>query len=196
MPRAERNFQDGGIYHILNRGNGRQRVFRKDGDYLAFLKLLGEMKEQYGVVLYAYCLMPNHFHLLVKARQGEELSPAMQWFETTHVRRYHQHYRSSGHLWQGRFKSFEVSGDEYCLTVARYIEGNPVRAGLVETAVDWVWSSHRGRCRLQQDMLVEPLPVQLQGDWTQYVDTPLTPSELAKVRKKREATQPATQLQT
>ena len=188
MPRAERKFQDDGIYHILNRGNGRQRVFQKDGDFLAFLKLLGQMKEQYGIVLYAYCLMPNHFHLLVKAAQGEELSPAMQWFLTTHVRRYHQHYRTSGHLWQGRFKSFEVSGDEYFLTVARYIEGNPLRAGLVDTAVDWVWSSHRGRCNLQQDQLIEPLPVPWVGDWTHYVDTPLTPSELAKVRKKRQPT--------
>ncbi|GFO65284.1 transposase [Geomonas paludis] len=186
MPRPTREFQDDGIYHVLNRGNGRQRVFQKDGDYLAFLKLLAETKEQHGITLYAYCLMPNHFHLLLKARQGEELSPAMQWFQTTHVRRYHQHYHSSGHLWQGRFKSFEVQGDEYFLTVARYIEGNPVRAGLVETAVNWVWSSHRGRCGLQKDLLAEPLPVPWVGDWTAYVDTPLTPSELAKVRNKKQ----------
>jgi putative transposase len=105
---------------------------------------------------------------------------------TTHVRRYHQHYQSSGHLWQGRFKSFEVRGDEYFLTVARYIEGNLTRAGLVETAVNWVWSSHRGRCGLQKDLLIEPLPVSWVGDWSQYVDTPLTPSELAKVRKRKE----------
>jgi putative transposase len=186
MPRIARKVDDEGIYHILNRGNGRQRVFHKDGDYMAFLKLLGQMKELYGIGLYAYCLMPNHFHLLVKATQGEELSRAMQWFMTTHVRRYHLHYRSSGHLWQGRFKDFEVQGDEYFLTVARYIEGNPVRAELVETAVNWVWSSHRGRCGLQKDLLIEPLPVSWVGDWTQYVDTPLTPAELAKVRKKKE----------
>ena len=186
MPRDLRKFIDHGIYHILNRGNDRQRVFRKDGDYLAFLKLLGEVIEQYRIDLYAYCVMPSHFHLLVKASQGEELSPAMQWFLTTHVRRYHQHYRTSGHLWQGRFKSFEVLGDEHFLTVARYIEGNPVRAGLVETAVNWVWSSHRGRCGLQQDLLIEPLPVSWKGNWTEYVDTPLTPSELAKVRNKKQ----------
>lgn len=186
MPRATRLVEDGGIYHILNRGNGRQRVFHKDGDYLAFLKLLGQMKDLYGIDLYAYCLMPNHFHLLVKAAQGDELSRAMQWFLTTHVRRYHQHYNSSGHLWQGRFKSFEVQGDEYFLTVARYIEGNPVRAGLVETALNWVWSSHRGRCGLQKELLIESLPVPWVGDWAKYVDTPLTPVELAKVRRKKE----------
>jgi putative transposase len=186
MPRDTRKFTDYGIYHIINRGNDRQRVFHKDGDYLSFLKLLGELKEQYAICLYAYCLMPNHFHLLVKSVHGEELSPAMQWFMTTHVRRYHQHYHSSGHLWQGRFKSFEVTGDEYFLTVARYIEGNPVRSGLVETAVNWMWSSHRGRSRLEKDLLIAPLPVSWEGDWTEYVDTPLTPSELAKVRKKKE----------
>lgn len=186
MPRPLRKFKDDGIYHILNRGNFRQRIFHKDGDYLAFLKLFGEMKDQYEISLYAYCLMPNHFHMLVNATQGEELSPAMQWFMTTHVRRYHQHYESSGHLWQGRFKSFEVSGDDYFLTVARYIEGNPVRAGLVETALNWVWSSHRGRCGVQKDLLIEPLPVSWVGDWTEYVDRPLTTSELAKVREKRE----------
>ena len=186
MPRATRQVEDDGIYHILNRGNCRQRVFHKDGDYMTFLKLLGQMKELYGIDIYAYCLMPNHFHLLVKATQGEGFSRAMQWFMTTHVRRYHQHYQSSGHLWQGRFKCFDVPGDEYFLTVARYIEGNPVRAGLVETAVNWVWSSHRGRCCLQKDMLIEPLPVSWEGDWTKYVDTPLTPTELAKVRKQKE----------
>lgn len=183
MPRPTRRFISNGIYHILNRGNGRQRVFHKDRDYLAFLKLLDETKQQYRIDLYAYCLMPNHFHLLLKPLEGEELSPAMQWFMTTHVRRYHQHYQSSGHLWQGRFKSFDVSGDEYFLTVARYIEGNPVRAGLVESAANWVWSSHRGRCGLQQDTLIEQLPISWEGDWTEYVDAPLTPSELAKVRR-------------
>jgi putative transposase len=131
-------------------------------------------------------VMPSHFHLLLRSKQGEELSSAMQWFLTTHVRRYHQHYHSSGHLWQGRFKSLEVAGDEYFLTVARYIEGNPVRAGLVETAVDWVWSSHRGCCGLEKDVLTEPLPVWWVDDWTEYVDTALTLSELAKVRKKKE----------
>lgn len=183
MPRASRKVNDDGIYHILNRGNGRQRVFHKDGDYRAFLKLLGQMNEQFGAYLYAYCLMPNHFHLLVKATRGEELSRGMQWFMTTHVRRYHQHYQSSGHLWQGRFKSFEVRDDKHFLTVARYVEGNPVRAGLVETAVNWVWSSHRGRCGVEEDTLIEPLPVSFVGDWTQYVDTPLTTVEMAKVRK-------------
>jgi putative transposase len=108
MPRCARMVDDEGMYHILNRGNGQQRVFQKDGDYLAFLVLLVQMLDQFGIVMFAYCLMPNHFHLLVKVQKGEDLSRGMQWFMTTHVRRYHRHYRSSGHLWQGRYKSFGI----------------------------------------------------------------------------------------
>ena len=190
MPRIARKVEDEGIYHILNRGNGRQRVFHKDGDYQAFLALLGQMKEQFAIELYAYCLMPNHFHLLVKVQEGSELSRGMQWFMTTHVRRYHQHHHSSGHLWQGRYKSFAVQNDDYFLTVTRYVEGNPVRAELVESAVDWVWSSHRERCGLEAGSLLESLPISFAGDWTSFVDTPLTASELARVKKQlnRQAT--------
>ena len=122
----------------------------------------------------------------------------MQWFTTTHVRRYHRHYGSSGHLWQGRYKSFGIEDDDHLLTVARYVEGNPVRAGLVETAVDWVWSSHRQRIGVQGDspssenekglssgaQLLSPLPIAVDGDWTEFVDTPLTGREMAKVKKK------------
>lgn len=186
MPRAAREIIDGGVYHILNRGNGRQRVYQKDGDYLAFTALLKQMLERFTIDLYAYCLMPNHFHLLVKAEKGEDLSRGMQWFTTTHVRRYHRHYGTSGHLWQGRYKSFPVRDDEQLLTVTRYVEGNPVRAGLVETAAGWVWSSHRARCGLESDAIVAPLPITIDSNWTSFVDTPLTGIELAKVKKPME----------
>lgn len=161
MPRCARMIDDNGMYHVLNRGNGQQRVFQKDGDYAAFLVMLAQMKERFAVEIYAYCLMPNHFHLLLKPHTAEDLSRSMQWFMTTHVRRYHRHYGTSGHVWQGRFKSFGIQDDDHCLTVARYVEGNPVRAGLVESAMDWCWSSHRSRCGLEADSLIAPLPVEL-----------------------------------
>ena len=138
MPRIARRAVDGGVYHILNRGNGRQRVFHSDADYQKFVSLLKEVQERFAIRLFAYCLMPNHFHLLVKAVQGEDLSLGMHWFTTTYVRRYHKHYRTSGHLWQGRYKSFSIEDDEQLLTVVRYVEGNPVRANLVESATGWV----------------------------------------------------------
>ena len=200
MPRVARNLVPGGVYHILNRGNGRQRVFHKDADYSAFLALLRQMQERYEIELYAYCLMPNHYHLVVKILHGDDLSCGMRWFTTTHVRRYHKHYRTSGHLWQGRYKNFLIEDDDHLLTVVRYVEGNPVRAELVETATDWVWSSHRERCGLEgkgdspslskglfpSSPLLTPLPVVFNGDWTAFVDTPLTGKELGQVKKKIE----------
>ncbi len=163
MPRNARIITDDGIYHILNRGNGLQQVFHKDADYKAFITLLREALVRHRIALYAYCLMPNHFHLLVKAVAGEDLSRCMQWLMTTHVRRYHTHYQSSGHLWQGRYKSIPVEDDEYFLTVACYIEENPVRAGLVETSANWYWSSHRERCGLACESMLGDLPLVLPG---------------------------------
>ncbi len=199
MPRIARRLVDGGIYHILNRGNGQRSVFHKDGDYLTFIGLLQQMGENYKIHLLAYCLMPNHFHLLVRAGEGSDLSKGMQWFMTTHVRRYHRHYRTSGHLWQGRYKSFGIEDDDHLLTVARYVEGNPVRAGLVNSAADWRWSSHRERVGQHWGSpspakglshsptvqgLLSPLPIHLGKDWTSFVDTPLSGLEMAKVKKR------------
>src|SRR5579864_6452537 len=85
--------------------------------------------------------MTNHFHLALGPRQNGDLSASMGWLLTAHVRRYHRHYHSSGHVWQGRFRAFPIQEDDHLLTVLRYIERNPVRAGLVEQAQDWRWSS-------------------------------------------------------
>ena len=197
MPRSARGLLDGGIYHILNRGNGRQKVFHKDADYAAFLDVIEHMIVRYEVDLYAYCLMPNHYHLVVKAVKSEDLSNGMRWFATTHVRRYHKHYKSSGHLWQGRYKSFVIENDNHLLTLVRYVEGNPVRAKLVDSAIHWGWSSHRVRALKDKHAeivdtclktgkkkmnLLSSLPVDLPKDWTQYVDTPLSATELEKIR--------------
>lgn len=186
MPRIARQVEDGGVYHLLNRGNGRQRVFQKDADYLAFTDLLRQMLQDFAIELYAYCLMPNHYHLVVKVGRGDDLSRGMQWFATTHVRRYHRLYGTSGHLWQGRYKSFPIRDDDQLLTVTRYVEGNPVRAWLVDTAAGWVWSSHRERCGMEANPLIAPLPVMVPSDWTEYVDTPITGAELAKVKRAME----------
>jgi putative transposase len=98
MPRIVRGLGDNIIYHVINRGNGRQEVFHKGEDYEAFMKLMKESKERYPVELYGYCLMPNHFHMAVKPERGEALSRWMQWLMTSHVRRYHRHYM--GRKWE------------------------------------------------------------------------------------------------
>ena len=182
MPRVARGLADGLIYHIINRGNGRQQVFHKEQDYRVFLERMEESIRRYSVRLYAHCLLSNHFHLLVSPERADDLSKWMQWFMTSHVRRYHRHYGTTGHVWQGRFKSFIVQEDSHLITVARYIEGNPVRAAIVPSAMDWPWSSHGDRVNGKEGMLCR-LPVALPGKWTQFVDEPMTDSEMEKLRR-------------
>ena len=183
MPRIARGLSDGFVFHVLNRGNGRQEIFHKDGDYHAFGKLLEEALENFDIKLFAYCLMPNHFHFLLQPAKGEDMSKFMQWLMTSHVRRYHQHYGTSGHVWQGRYKSFIVQEDDHLLTVLRYVEGNPVRAHLVESAKSWRWSSHRARAAGKSANNLSDLPVLLPTNWTEYIDTPMTSSEVERLRR-------------
>jgi len=182
MPRIARGLQDGLIFHVLNRGNARQRVFHKEGDYYAFARLIEEALGFFEVQLFAYCLMPNHFHLLLRPGQASELSNLMQWLMTSHVRRYHQHYGTSGHVWQGRYKSFIVQDDDHLLTVARYIEGNPVRAMKTESARKWKWSSHLERIGSRKSTMLSPLPITLPDAWSDFIDKPMTSSEVERLR--------------
>ena len=176
MPRIPRGQLAGHAYHVLNRGTGGAVIFHKDGDYAAFLDLLATAKGKYPVHVFGFCFMPNHFHLLLQPATETALSAFMQWWMTSHVRRYHRHYRSHGHVWQGRFKSFPIQHDSHLLTVLRYVLRNPVRAGLVEQTAQWPWSS------LHFPYLAEPSPVDLPPDWLQWIDRPLFEHELLGVR--------------
>jgi putative transposase len=172
MPRIARGLADGYIYHVLNRGNGRQIVFLKPGDYRAFMNLMMEALQRYKIEMYAYCLMPNHFHQVVRPLRAVQLSQYMQWLMTSHVRQYHAHYKSSGHVWQGRYKSFLIQEDTHFLAVMRYVEANPVRAHMVRSAREWFWSSHRGTLRQVSRTFLSDVPVRLPDDWDHLVDTP------------------------
>src|SRR3954452_25547111 len=141
MPRTSRASLGGWCYHVLNRGNARAEVFHKDADYAAFVKLLIQASERLPMRLLSYCLMPNHFHLLLWPHHDGDLSRWMQWLLTAHVRRYHRHYGGSGHVWQGRFKASPIQADEHYLTVLAYAERNARRAKLVRSAENWRWSS-------------------------------------------------------
>ncbi|MBX9681439.1 MAG: transposase [Gemmataceae bacterium] len=141
MPRTARASVGGVCYHVLNRGNDRHEVFLKDGDYDAFLKAIGHACVEIPMDVFGYCLMPNHFHLVLRPREDGDLSRWMHWLLNAHVRRYRKHHGRSGHLWQGRFKAFPIEEDEHLLTVLRYVERNPVRAKLVRRAERWLWSS-------------------------------------------------------
>ncbi|MGH8104187.1 MAG: transposase [bacterium] len=144
VPRTARDSVGGLCYHLLNRGNRRARVFHSPGDYRDFVPLMGQACTRLPMRILAYCLIPNHFHLVLWPHKGGDLGRWLQWLMTTQVRRHHLRHRSSGHLWQGRFKAFPIQEDEHLLTVLRYVEANPPRAGLVSRAQDWEWSSlHR-----------------------------------------------------
>jgi len=182
MPRPSRESAANVCYHVLNRGNGRATVFHKDQDYAAFLKLLKQACQRVPMRLLAYCLMPNHFHLVVWNRRRGDLSKWMQWLMTSHVRRYHRHYESSGHVWQGRFKSFPIQSDEHLLTVMRYVERNPVRAQTiaVRKAQNWPWSSAGTPPREVEDIpALDSGPVPRRKDWIDWVNRPLTEDERA-----------------
>jgi len=169
---------------VLNRGNARQDVFHEPQDYAAFLKLLGEASERVPMRLLAYCLMPNHFHLVVWPRGDGDLSRWMQWLLTSHVRHYHRHYQSSGHVWQGRFKAFPIQRDEHLLTVIRYVERNPVRAKStpVRKAERWPWSSIGTPPADVKRPPLDPGPVPRGKGWLAWVNKPLTDTELCAVQ--------------
>lgn len=141
MPRTGRASVGGICYHVINRGNAQNEIFHKSGDYQTFVELIGLACARIPMRVLAYCVMPNHFHLSLWPYSDRDLGHWIQWLLTTHVRRYHQHHRSNGHVWQGRFKAFPIEQDDHLLTVLRYIERNPLRAGLVQKAEDWHWSS-------------------------------------------------------
>ena len=143
MPRAPRADEAGGLYHALNRGNSRARIFRKEADYDAFERFLAEAPTRYAVELFCDQLMPNHWHMVLRPTQDGEMSRYLRWVTAMHTMRHHAHYHTSGtgHVYQGRFKSFPVQDDSHFLTVCRYVERNALRAELVQRAEDWRWGS-------------------------------------------------------
>ena len=145
MPRRARSIKGGLVYHILNRANARMTIFEKEADYAAFERVLEEAYAREPLRILGYCVMPNHWHMVVWPKRGadRQVSEFCRWLTVTHTQRWHAHHHTSGtgHLYQGRFKSFPVESDDHLYTVLRYVERNSVRANLVEKAEAWRWSS-------------------------------------------------------
>lgn len=185
MGRAPRSTVGNIIYHVLNRSNGRFTIFRKDKDYLAFEKILAEAKRKYPIRLLAYCLMPNHWHLVLQPYEDNDLSSFMRWVTLTHTQRWHAHTKSIGygHLYQGRYKSFPVQKDEHFLQLARYVERNAKRAGLVDRAEAWPWSSlHQRQSGNADQQLLSSWPVPPDSDYLAWVNAPQPKEELEVIR--------------
>ncbi len=181
MPRTARAVEAGIIYHVLNRANGRMWLFHKDDDFAAFEKVLAEAIERYPVDLLSYCLMSNHWHLVLRPRSKAALGRFMGWVGVTHVRRHHQHYhtRGGGHLYQGRYKSFPVQDDAHFLLLCRYAEANPLRAGMVKRASDWPWSGLADRDRPFQ---LCTWPIDRPRQWMEFVNQAMTGPQLDALR--------------
>ena len=167
------------MYHVSNRGNGGAVVFRDTADFDAFVELLGGACVRVPVRVLAFCVLPDHFHLVLWPQADGDLSRWMRWLLTAHVRRHHARYRTSGHLWQGRFRAFPVAQDGYLLDVLRYVEGHARRAGLVEKAEAWAWSSLRWRTSFTRPTWLHDGPLQLPRDWVRHVNRPASAEELA-----------------
>lgn len=188
MGRAPRITEPGVAYHLLNRRVMRLDLFKKAGDYKAFEEVLAESLGRADAPrLLAYCLMPKHWHLVVLAGRRTVLSTWMQWVTVTHTHRWHAHHHSAGEgpLYQGRFKSFPVQADALFLTVCRYVEANAVRAGLVDRAEEWQWSSlwSRRAAGARLKPLLAKWPVPRPRGWPAEVNGAPDEEDLRAVRQ-------------
>jgi putative transposase len=158
MARRPRLYIPGLTLHVVQRGNNRGKVFRDPSDYRFFLKLLRHESMHYGVAIHAYALMPNHFHLMATPEDDGGLSTMMQGVGRTYVPAFNVKHQRTGSLWEGRFRSFVLDTESYWLKCMRYIELNPVRAGMVSTSQQYRWSSARAHIEGRDDELLTPHP--------------------------------------
>jgi putative transposase len=164
----------------MNRANGGARIFETANDYRFFIDLITEAECRVPMRVAAWCLMPNHFHMVLWPYEDGDLSRWMQWLLTAHVRRYHaaRGPDSCGRVWQGRFKAFPIQQDAHLLTVLRYVERNPLRANMVRCAEEWAWSS----LGLPEALMLSS-PLERPEGWLDLVNAPQTPVELEAVQR-------------
>lgn len=158
MPRKPRFYIPGVPAHVVQRGNSRQAVFFGEEDYVAYLGWLREGAEKHGCDIHAYVLMTNHVHLLMTPDSREGISKTIQYIGRNYVTYINHAYGRSGTLWEGRHKGCVVSSNEHLLACMRYIELNPVRAGMVETPSEYPWSSYRINAFGEKSRIITPHP--------------------------------------
>jgi len=141
MARPWRIEFEGALYHVLSRGNEQKDIFWDNQDRESFLNCLGEVSARFETDIFAYVLMDNHYHILLRTNRAN-LSKAMQWLGATYTRRFNNKHLRTGHLFQGRFKNIIVQNDAYLMQLSCYIHRNPLRAGMVKRLADYTWSSY------------------------------------------------------
>lgn len=154
MARLPRLVAPGQPHHIIQRGNDRRLIFCDDNDYEAFLSWLRQAARQFKVAIHAYVLMPNHFHLLATPTDDLGLAHMIQWVGRHYVPYFNRKYQHVGGLWQGRYKTTVIDSENYFLTCSRYIELNPVRAGMLNDPAQYRWSSYAHHIGMRSDQLV------------------------------------------
>lgn len=172
MGKPKRITKGGYIYHAMNRANGKLRIFRKTGDFTAFENILASGQARFDMRICGYCIMGNHYHLLLWPRNDGDLSEFMRWVGVTHANRWHAAHGTAGmgHVYQGPFRSFPLRKDRHYLSVLRYIEANPFRAHLAQVPEQWPYSSLAKRMGFgDNDIVLSDGPVPLPEKWAETV---------------------------
>ena len=184
VPKRGLRESGGVVFHVLNRGVRRMTVFEDAPAYRSFMRALQEGQDRTSIRLLAYCVMPNHFHLVVWPARDGQMVEFMRWFQMVHSKRWHQYRQTegAGALYQGRYKAFPVQDGRHFLTVCRYVERNPLRAGLVSRAEDWPWSSLQQRCKNCDGPSLATWPIPTPSDWTAIVNASEPQTDLDALR--------------
>lgn len=192
MPRLPRLVVPDYPHHVTQRGNRRQQVFFSDADYQQYLLWMTQYARRAGTKVWAYCLMPNHVHLVVVPHEADGLAEMLGPLHSQYAQFINTREQWPGHLWQERYRS-TVMDDDYLIRAVRYVERNPVRAGLVRRAEHYAWSSAQEHCGLRTDpALSADLPlIGMVGDWSAWVAVEQTEQELADLRQRTERGLPA-----
>lgn len=187
MPRSRRICPDGVPQHIVNRGNLRAQIFREPADYLGFVAALADAAERTVVRLIAFCVMPNHWHLVLWPFNGSEISAYMQILMNSHIRDLQRRQGTSGtgHIYQGRYKNHPIGSAQHLLNVCRYVEANARTAGLVQDAQHWPWCSLSMKGPAEGIDLVCPSPERRPANWLELVNRPLGMKPVGSVQKSR-----------
>ncbi|MBT5484527.1 MAG: transposase [Gammaproteobacteria bacterium] len=184
MPRIARVVLPNFPHHVTQRGNRRQNVFFSDNDYKAYISIVSKALTKTGTQIWAYCLMPNHVHLIAVPTATDGLSQVFREAHVRYTRMINKRENWQGHLWQERFHSFAMD-ERHLIAAVRYVELNPVRAGLCSSSDEWRWSSVHAHLNKKDDKLVtvKPMLDLIQGDWKTYLDYTDLDEEIRQIRK-------------